>query len=128
MSDELKIGDSRTERFAVSDEDCTTRGEFRILSTPSLVGHMERTAMRLMEGSIGPEKATVGTYVGITHTAPALLGQEVSVTAEVTGIAGSRTTFTIAASDATEELAKAEHERFTVDLARLEERLRKKSS
>jgi len=128
MSEELKVGITDSVAFTVAEDDCITRGEFKILSTPKLVGHLETSAMHLMERYLGPGQATVGTYVEITHSAPALLGDDVTVTAKVTAIDGSRTTFSVEARDVTEQLATARHERFTVDLARLEDRLRRKSS
>ncbi len=65
----------------VAPRDCASQwgnDGLEILSTPSLLGTMERVCVEALTPVLGPGEMTVGTGVTMTHTAPARLGEQVS--------------------------------------------------
>jgi len=111
----------------VEDIHCTSRGDHRILSTPSLILFLEEAAASALAGHLDERQATVGTRVAIVHEASTLLGQSVTITATVTAVDRRRVAFSVAASDRLERLASGQHERFVVDLDVLDTRLSTKA-
>jgi fluoroacetyl-CoA thioesterase len=105
---------------------CTERGGAHLLSTPSLVLLMERTAVRLLEPRLGQNETTVGTEIRVSHLAPTPEGSTVRIRATIEGQEGRFTTFRIDAFDELEQVGTAEHRRAVVDVARYTARLQSK--
>lgn len=105
---------------------CTERAGVRLLSTPSLVLLMERTAVRLVEPLLGPNETTVGTEIRVSHRAPTPEGSTVRVRATITGREGRFFTLHLEAFDELEQIGVAEHQRAAVDVARYTARLQSK--
>jgi fluoroacetyl-CoA thioesterase len=94
-----------------------------VLSTPAILGHMERLCVDTLAEDLAPGEMTLGTGVQMRHLAPACLGQEVTyhVTA---GRLDRRITMTFRVTDASGGLlSDGTHERVVVDEARFRARL-----
>jgi predicted thioesterase len=130
MNDNLTAGTSETRTITVDEErtidfmgeDC------RVYATPSLVRDIEHTCRDLIVARVPEGQDSVGTIVSIAHTAPTLLGMEVTVTATVTEIEGRKVVFEVVAKDALDKICKGRHERFIVDVDKTQERLRAKAA
>lgn len=95
----------------------------RVLSTPEMIRHMERTcrltALPLLEAG----HDTVGTHVNVWHRGAAAIGTLVVVTAEVTAVEGRRIHFRVEARDESILIGEGTHERTIINVARFAARL-----
>ena len=105
---------------------CTERAGLHLLSTPSLVLLMERTAIRLVEPLLGPDETTVGTEIRVSHRAPTPEGSTVRIRAAIEGREGRFIQLHVEAFDELEQIGVAEHQRAVVDVARYTARLQSK--
>ena len=105
---------------------CTERGGAHLLSTPSLVLLMERTAVRLVEPLLGPNETTVGTEIRVSHRAPTPEGSTVRVRATIVGREGRFISLQLEAFDEVDQIGVAEHQRAVVDTERYAARLASK--
>ncbi len=105
---------------------CTERAGIHLLSTPSLVLLMERTAARLLEPLLGPDETTVGTKILVSHLAPTPEGSTVRVVATMLGREGRFISLRLEAFDELDQIGVAEHQRAVVDVARYTARLQSK--
>lgn len=97
-------------------------GDLPVLATPRLAALMEEAACEALESALPDDSTTVGTHVDIRHVAPSPLGSDVTATAIVTSVEGSRVRFEVAASHthhgATVEVGRGTHVRVVVDRER----------
>ncbi len=130
MSKDLKVGISKTRTLTVSKEQTIDfMGEdARVYATPSLVRDIEHTCRDLIKAHVGEEQDSVGTIVNIAHMAPTLLGMEVSISVTIHEIDGRKVVFEVVANDPVDTICKGRHERFIVDIAKTQERLRAKAA
>jgi len=93
------VGESTELTFEVSEEMLTRHvpGAPGVLSTPAMIGLMETTASAILRPRLLRGAATVGTWIGVRHRAPAVLGDQVRVRAELARITGAHVTFTVVA-------------------------------
>ena len=77
---EIQVGAEREERILVTTEvaiDFLGMESARVLSTPHMIGFMERTCRNLVLEFLDPGYDTVGTHVDVRHLAGAPLGASV---------------------------------------------------
>jgi fluoroacetyl-CoA thioesterase len=94
-----------------------------VLATPVMIMIMENAALNAIKPYLESGESAVGTAIDIRHLAPTPAGVTVAGKAEVTAVDGRRVSFTVRASDDTEEIGTGTHERMVIDLARLARRL-----
>ncbi len=97
-----------------------------VLSTPRLIGYLERTAHHALLPHLAEGQSSVGTLVNIRHLAATPVGMTVRFRAELLLAEGRRMLFKVEAWDEVEKVAEGEHERFVIDAARFADRLEKK--
>lgn len=124
--DTLKVGMKHSEEWEVTETLCTTRGEFKVFSTPSMTRFVEMASQSLAAPHLKPGQGQVGVSVNIRHMAPTPIGKKVRADVELTGIDRRRLTFKVKVFDDVEQVGEAEHERFVIDVHKYIERLRKK--
>jgi predicted thioesterase len=117
---------THTVEMEVAEKHCTTRGEYKVFSTPSMTQFVEMTAQALAAPYLKPGQGQVGMSVNIRHLAPTPVGRKVRAEAELVAIDRRRLTFKVKVFDDVEQVGEAEHERFVIDLDKYIERLRKK--
>ncbi len=117
----LKIGARREERLVVGSDNAINflgvEGG-RVLSTPHMIGYMERTARNLAVEMLDQGWDTVGTVVHVRHIAAAPMGMEVRFTAEVLSFTDRRVQFKVEAFDEKERIGEGEHERAIINVAK----------
>jgi fluoroacetyl-CoA thioesterase len=91
-----------------------------VLATPVMIMIMENAALNAIKPYLEAGESAVGTAIDIRHLAPTPAGAKVVGKAEVTGVDGRRVSFTVRATDDTEEIGTGTHERMVIDLARLD--------
>lgn len=94
------------------------------LSTPSMVGLMEGAAVQAVGAHLPPGTSTVGSRLDITHLAPTPVGMRVRTRAILEEIEGRRLVFRVSVTDEVGEVGAGVHERYLIDLARFEERIK----
>jgi predicted thioesterase len=124
--DALKVGMKHTQEWEVTEARCTTRGDYKVFSTPSMTQFVEMTAQALAAPHLKPGQGQVGTMVSIRHLAPTPLGKKVRADAELVAIDRRKLTFKVKVYDDVEQVGEAEHERFVIDVDKYIERLKKK--
>jgi len=124
--DTLKVGMKDEMVWEVTEELCTTRGEYRVFSTPSMTRFVEMTAQKLATPHLKPGQGQVGLSVNIRHLAPTPLGQKVRAEVELISIDRRKLTFRAKVFDDIEQVGEAEHERFVIDLDKYTARLKAK--
>jgi fluoroacetyl-CoA thioesterase len=129
MKADLKPGLASTRKLTI-DKPRTIDflGEnLRVYATPELVRDMEITCRELLLKHCDPGEDSVGTGIDVTHSGATLLGAEVEVTATVKAVDGRRVTFEVVARDHAEEIGRATHGRFVVEIEKLRARVAAKA-
>ena len=99
----------------------------RVLSTPHMIGYLERTCRDAVLPLLDAGYDTVGTHVDVYHLAAAPIGAEVTFTAEVAAVDGRRIQFRVEARDEKETIVEGTHERAIINIAKFAARLAQKS-
>ena len=99
----------------------------RVLSTPHMIGYMERTCRDTVLPFLEPGHDTVGTQVNVSHLAAAPMGMNVTFHCEVTGATDRRVEFRVEAWDEKEKIGEGTHERAIINIAKFATRLAAKS-
>ncbi len=130
MNSTLKQGISKEKSFETKPEH-TARYFFEnlpdVFATPFLAGFMERVSAELIEEHIEQNQQSVGASMNLKHTAATPLGMNVRVKTQVTGVEGSKITFSLEAWDEEEKIGEAVHERFIINTEKFNARVDKKS-
>jgi fluoroacetyl-CoA thioesterase len=74
-------------------------GDVPVLATPRLAALAEQASVEAVAAALDPGTTTVGYQVQLSHTAPTLVGSEVTADAVLESIEGRRLTFRISARD-----------------------------
>ena len=127
----IPIGTKGEERILVTSEvaiDFLGMEGARVLSTPHMIGWMERTCRNTVLPLLDPGYDTVGTHVNVSHLAAAPMGMSVRFTAEVTAVNDRRIDFRVEAWDEKEKIGEGTHERAIINVAKFATRLAAKKS
>jgi predicted thioesterase len=112
-----KIGTTGETRFLVEQKHCidfATDGMPAVLSTPQLIGILERTARHAIAPFLEADERSVGMEIELRHLAPSPLGAPVTVTARVIHAEDRTVDFQIEARDAHELIARGVHKRAVI--------------
>ncbi len=109
-----------SEEFAVMPE---------VFATGFLVGFLEWACIKAVIPHLDwPAEQTVGTRINVDHIAATPAGIEVTATVRLTEIDGRRLVFDVKAHDAFEPISEGTHERFVINKANFERKIREKIS
>lgn len=122
------LGASSTLTHVVRERDLATAyaNDVPVLATPVLLWLAEVAAMRAIEYELEPGAMTVGAAHRARHLAATPRGRTVAVSARLIEVDGARLCFEVSGRDETEAVLAGEHDRFLVEAARFEDRLRRK--
>jgi fluoroacetyl-CoA thioesterase len=115
---ELTTGLKAEISLTVTEADTAAKwgsGLVPVFSTPALVGLMETSAVKALEGYLPEHQTTVGGYIDVHHLAATPVGMKVRAHAELTAIDGRKLTFKIEVWDDMEKIGEALHERFVIE-------------
>ena len=91
--------------------DFATDGMPAVLSTPILIGLLERTARGVLAPLLDANERSVGAEVELRHFAPTPLGARVVCAVRVVAAEGREVTFQVEARDQLELIARGLHKR-----------------
>ena len=112
-----KVGTTGEFTFVVGPEHIitfATDGMPAVLSTPNLIGLIERTARESLMPFLETDERTVGTEIELRHLAPTPQGARVTITTRVIRVAGKQVSFQVEARDAHEVIARGVHQRAVI--------------
>lgn len=131
MKSAPKTGTTGETTFVVEEKHCiefATDGMPAVLSTPNLIGILERTARHAIAPFLAEDERSVGIEIELRHLAPSPLGAKVTATARVIGHSGRFVDFQIEARDGQELLARGVHKRAVVRTGSFSHRVKGKAS
>lgn len=136
MKDSLRPGLTHSLQFTVSaaktvprlyPESASFQDMPAVLATGYMVGLFEWCCLELVKPHLDwPAEQTVGTRVDFTHLAATPPGMTVTVTARLDEVDGRRLVFAVEGHDGTEMIGGGRHERFVIDAARFNAKVRDK--
>ena len=127
----IPIGTTGEQKLLVSREnaiDFLGLEGARVLSTPHMIGYMERTCRDTVLPLLDPGYDTVGTHVNVSHLAAAPMGMVVTFRAEITEVRERRVQFRVEAFDEKEKIGEGTHERAIVNVAKFSARMAEKKA
>ena len=117
MNSSPKIGTTGELQFVVEQKhviDFATDGMPAVLSTPNLIGLLERTARKALEPFLETDERSVGIEIELRHLAPTPLGEQITCIARVIHVDGTKVGFQIEARDSHGLIARGLHKRAVV--------------
>jgi fluoroacetyl-CoA thioesterase len=126
-----RIGIAGELQFVVEQKhaiDFATDGMPAVLSTPNLIGLLERTARQTLAPFLEADERSVGSEIELRHLAATPVGASVTCSARVVSIDGKHVSFQIEARDSQELIAKGFHKRAVIRISRFAERVQRKSA
>ena len=128
---EITIGAAREETLLVTSDvaiDFLGLEGARVLSTPHMIGFMERTCRNLLMQYLDAGHDSVGTQVHVSHLAAAPIGATVTFRAEVLKAYDRRVDFKVAAFTPQEKIGEGTHERAVINIQKFASRLAAKKA
>ena len=129
MKSRPPIGTTGELRFIVEPGhliDFATGGMPAVLSTPKLIGLLERTAREALHPFLQTDERTVGMEIEIRHLAPTPPGARVTCTARVIATEGTTVTFHVEARDEHELIIRGIHKRAVIQVESFARRVARK--
>lgn len=130
MKSAPKIGTAGQLQFTVESNhviDFATDGMPAVLSTPNLIGLLERTARQTLLPFLEADERSVGIEIELRHLAATPLGQQVTCATRVISVDGAQIGFQIEARDAHELIARGVHKRAVIRVDHFARRVKRKS-
>lgn len=89
-----------------------------VFATGFMVGLMEWACLELLKPYLDPGEGSLGIHIDVSHVAPTLPGQTVTVEVECTAVDRRRVVFDVTAHDGIDLIGKGRHERMIVPWSR----------
>ncbi len=99
-----------------------------VLATGYLVGIVEWTCIRALDGYLDAGEQTLGVHVDLSHEAPTPPDCTITVEVEVTAVDRRQVTFTVHAFDEAATVCRGTHKRTVIDTVRFQDRLRQRAA
>lgn len=87
-----------------------------VLSTPSMIGLMERAGIQAVQPYLGEGQTTVGFEVNVKHFAATPKGKSVTVRAELLDVDGRKLRFKVEAHDEGQKVGAGTHRRAIIQI------------
>lgn len=99
-----------------------------VVSTPNLIGFLERTAREALAPHLDADERTVGVEIDLRHLAPTPVGQTIHCRAQVIAAENRQFTFQIEARDAHEVIIRGVHRRAVIRTESFTRRVKAKTT
>ena len=114
----IETGKTFTQEVIVEHKDTAAvygSGTLEVFATPAMVGLMENTAIKCLNGMLDADSDTVGIEINTKHIKATRVGKKVFCRATITEVDGRRIRFDIEAWDETGQIGTAVHDRFIIN-------------
>ena len=101
-------------------------GKVHVLATPVMINLIEAAALAAVEHLLPAGCQSLGTHLDVRHIAATPVGMRVAASAEVIAVEGRTIRFRVEARDEREVIGDGVHDRVVVNVARFDERVRRK--
>jgi predicted thioesterase len=101
-------------------------GAIAVLATPVMINLIEAAGLAACEHLLPAGYQSLGIHLDVRHTAATPVGLKVAAAAEVIHVEGRTITFRVEARDEREVIGTGTHSRVVVNVARFDERVRRK--
>ena len=118
MKDSLQVGLSAERTYTVTDDMSPPHLPVKVLSTPAMIGLIEGTCLQAVQDHLDAGETTVGVHVSVSHSGPAMSGEEVTVKARLSEMDRRRQTWEIEVLSARGSISEGTHKRVVVDTSR----------
>ena len=125
----LRIGIIGNAELLVAPEHTAPKvgsGRIAVLATPVMINLIEAATLNAVEALLPAGHQSLGIHLDVRHTAATPVGMRVTATSELTAIDGRTLTFRVEARDEREVIGGGTHQRVVVNVARFDERVKKK--
>ena len=99
MKDELIPGLACTQTYVTTLEMRARQLSADVLSTPAMIGLMERTSVDLTMPYLDENEQSVGIHVDVRHMAATKIGQSVTVTVQLLEVEKNKLRFSVSATN-----------------------------
>ena len=100
-----------------------------VFATGFLVGLLEWACIMAIKPHLDhPEEQSLGTHINVSHEAATPPGLEVTASVELIAVEGRKLTFSVSAHDGMDTISQGTHERFIINRAKFDSKLRDKLS
>ena len=127
----LMAGQTGSAELVVGEEHTAPRvgsGKIHVLATPVMINLIEAAALAAVEHLLPAGHQSLGTRLDIRHIAATPVGMGVTAIAEVVEVEGRTIRFRVEARDEKDLIGDGTHERVVVNVARFDERVRRKTA
>jgi fluoroacetyl-CoA thioesterase len=138
MKDTLKPGIERSFTFSIDESKLVPAlypesDEFKVMpnvfATGYMVGLIEWTCIQALNPYLDwPEEQTVGTHIDVNHIAATPPGLEVTAKVKLVKVDGRKLVFEVEAHDGIDLITKGRHERFIINKAKFDRKMKEKST
>jgi fluoroacetyl-CoA thioesterase len=137
MKDTLKVGDSHTHRFTVTEaktvpnlypESPDFSAMPKVFATGYMVGLMEWACIEALKPHLDEGEGSLGVGIDVTHVAATPPGMEVTVEVECLAIEGRRLRWRVRARDQAELIGEGTHDRAVVVWERFNRKVAEKAA
>ena len=98
-----------------------------VFATGYMVGFLEWACIMCINPHLDwPQEQSLGTHINVSHEAATPPGLEVTATVEVIAVEAQRVTFAVSAHDGIDLIAQGTLERYIIDKARFDNKIRSK--
>ena len=115
---DIKTGiENRVIREVTRDDTASALGyeHMPVLATSRIVAFMEYVSLSSVQEYLPKGYTTVGSYINLHHTKPAVPGDKLSCFSKLTEVKGRKLTFEITLSNDIEKIAHASHVRVIIN-------------
>jgi predicted thioesterase len=117
---ELRVGEEHTAPRIGS-------GKVHVLATPVMINVIEAAALAAIEHLLPAGYQSLGTHLDVRHIAATPVGMRIRGSAVVESVSGRTVLFRVEAHDEKELIGDGTHERVIVNVAKFDERVRRKT-
>lgn len=118
MKDSLRVGLEARASYTVTADMSPPHLPVAVLSTPSMIMHIEGTCLQAAQDHLDDAETTVGVHVCVSHDAAAGEGEEFEVTARLVVTDRRRLTFETRVTAGDRVLSTGTHARMVIDTSR----------
>lgn len=114
MKESLQPGLSSTATVTVTEDMSPPHLPNKVLSTPDMVGLIERTCLLLAQDHLDDGETTVGIHVCVSHEAAAAAGEDVQISCELAERDRKKLGFVTTVTCGDRTVSTGTHDRFVV--------------
>ena len=122
-------GASGKAKLRVAEEHTAPRvgsGRVHVLATPVMINLIEAAALEALDRHLPPGYQSLGTHLDVRHIAATPVGMKVVAKVQVSRVEGRTVFFSVKVKDDLELVGEGTHERVVVNVAKFDERIRRK--